>query len=141
VTRDKDLQDGAMPSANSTAAVALLRLAALTGEQRYAECAEAILRLVGRLAERAPTGFGVLLAALDLHHGGTTEVVVAGDRPDLLDALRGRWLPDAVLAWGERYGSPLWEGRDDGRAFVCRQYACGLPATTVAELEGQLPAR
>jgi len=141
VARDKDLQDGAMPSANSTAAVALLRLAALTGEQRYAERAEAILQLGGRLAEQAPTGFGVLLAALDLHHAGSTEVVVAGDRPDLVGALRGRWLPTAVVAWGERSASPLWEGRDDRRAYVCRHYACGLPASTVEELEAQLPAR
>jgi len=141
VARDKDLTDGAMPSANSTAAVALLRLAALTGEQRYADRAEAILRLSGRLAERAPTGFGVLLSALDLRHRGTTEIVVTGDRPDLVDALRGRWLPDAVLAWGERYPSPLWEGRDDGRAHVCRRYACGLPAADVGELVAQLAAR
>jgi uncharacterized protein YyaL (SSP411 family) len=141
VARDKDLQDGAAPSANSTAAVALLRLAALTGEATYAERAEAILRLSGRLAAQAPTGFGVLLAALDLYRSGATELVVAGDRPDLVDVVRRRWLPNAVLAWGERFASPLWEGRDDGRAYVCRQYACGLPATTPEELEGQLPVR
>ncbi|MFP5320321.1 MAG: thioredoxin domain-containing protein [Acidimicrobiia bacterium] len=139
VTRDKDLQDGAVPSANSTAAVGLLRLAALTGEDRYRERAEAILRLSGRLAVQAPTAFGVLLAALDLHHSGATEVVVAGDRPDLVDVVRRRWLPTAVLAWGERFDSPLWEGRDDGRAYVCRHYACGLPATTPEELAAQLP--
>jgi uncharacterized protein len=138
VARDKDLQDNALPSANSTAALALLRLAALTGEDRYRGPAVGILRLTGRLAAQAPTGFGVLLAALDLHHTGATEVVVAGDRADLLAVVRSRWLPNAVLAWGERYDSPLWEGRDDGRAYVCRDYTCGLPATTPEELAAQL---
>ncbi len=138
VARDKDLQDSAVPSANSTAAVALLRLAALTGEDRFRGPAVGILRLVGRLAAQAPSGFGVLLAALDLHHTGATEIVVAGDRPDLLDVVRSRWLPNAVLAWGERYDSPLWEGRDDGKAYVCRGYTCGLPATTPEQLEHQL---
>ncbi|MFP5577324.1 MAG: thioredoxin domain-containing protein [Acidimicrobiia bacterium] len=138
IARDKDLQDQALPSANSTAAVALLRLAALTGDAGYAERATAILRLGGELAGRVPSAFGVLLAAIDLHHTGTTEVVVAGDRPDLLDVVRRRWMPNAVLAWGERYDSPLWQGREDGRAYVCRSYTCQLPATTPEELAAQL---
>ncbi len=138
VTRDKDLQDGAIPSANGTAAVALLRLAALTGHDEYRTRAEAILRLAGQLAGDAPTGFGVLLAALDLHHTGITEIVVTGARPDLVDVVHQRYLPNAVVAWGERYDSPLWEGRPDGAAFVCRDYACGLPATTTADLRVQL---
>ena len=46
--------------------------------------------------------------------------------------------PNAVLAWGERYDSPLWEGRDDGRAYVCRAYACQLPAEDVGTLVAQL---
>lgn len=43
-----------------------------------------------------------------------------------------------MLAWGERYDSPLWEGRDDGRAYVCRSYTCQLPTDEVATLEAQL---
>ena len=42
---------------------------------------------------------------------GLAEVVVTGDRPDLVDVVRRRYLPAAVLAWGEAYPSPLWEGR------------------------------
>src|SRR5690606_20926989 len=45
ITRPKDLLDNATPSANSLAAVALQRLAALTGIERYYERAEDILRL------------------------------------------------------------------------------------------------
>jgi uncharacterized protein YyaL (SSP411 family) len=128
----------ALPSANSTAAVALLRLTALTGETRYAGPAAGILRLSGELAGRVPSAFGVLLGAIDLHNTGTTEIVVAGDRPDLLDAVRHRWLPNAVLAWGERYDSPLWADRDDGLAYVCRDHTCQLPASSPEELTAQL---
>ena len=138
VARDKDLQDGAVPSANSTAAHALLRLAALTGGAEYRRRGEDILRLVGRLAGEAPAGFGVLLAALDLHHGGATEIVVAGDRPDLVRTVRGAYLPNAVLAWGERYPSPLWEGRSDGYAYVCRDHTCELPVSEPDALRAQL---
>jgi hypothetical protein len=138
VARNKDLMDNATPSANSLAAVALLRLAALTGEERYGDRAEQILRLAGSLATQHPTAFGHLLAAVDLAVNGIDEVVVAGDRPDLVEVVQSRFLPGAVLAWGERYASPLWEGRDDGRAYVCRNYACRLPADDPEALAAQL---
>jgi uncharacterized protein YyaL (SSP411 family) len=138
VARNKDLMDNATPSANSLAAVALLRLAALTGEDRYRDRAEQILRLTGTLATQHPTAFGHLLAAVDLAVNGIDEVVVAGERPDLVEVVHGRYLPGAVLAWGERYPSPLWEGRDDGRAYVCRNYACRLPAEDPTALAAQL---
>jgi uncharacterized protein len=138
VARNKDLMDNATPSANSLAAVALLRLAALTGEERYGDRAEQILRLAGSLATQHPTAFGHLLAAVDLAVNGIDQVVVAGDRPDLVEVVQSRFLPGAVLAWGERYASPLWEGRDDGRAYVCRNYACRLPADDPEALAAQL---
>ena len=40
----------------------------------------------------------------------------------------------AVLAWGEPYSSPLWEGRSPGHAYVCRDFACRAPVDTVADL-------
>ena len=142
VTRPKELMDNAVPSGNSLAAVGLLRLGALTGEEALRDRAEAIVRLLGEPAGRVPMAFGNLLVATELLVLGTTEVVVTGERPDLLDEVRRHWLPHAVTAWGERTGSPLWEGRDetgvDGRAYVCRGYVCGMPATDVATLTTQL---
>jgi uncharacterized protein len=119
----------------------LLRLAALTGDETYAERGAAIVGLLAGVAARHPTAFAHLLAAVDLHTSGSTEIVVAGDRPDLVRAVRRRHLPNAVLASGERFPSPLWDERDDGRAYVCRHYACLLPATTPAELEDRLNSR
>jgi uncharacterized protein YyaL (SSP411 family) len=138
IARPKDLMDNATPGANGLAAVGLLRLAALTGHDRYREHGEAVVRLLGALAVEHPTAFGHVLTAVDLVAQGTTEIVVTGDRPDLLEVVRSRFRPTAVLAWGERYDSPLWEGRDDGRAYVCRQYACQLPAEDVPTLQSQL---
>ena len=138
IARPKDLMDNATPGANGLAAVGLLRLAALTGEDRYRHHGEAVVRLLGEMAVQHPTAFGHVLAAVDLVARGTTEIVVAGDRPDLLAVARRVFRPDAVLAWGERYASPLWDGREDGRAYVCRSYSCQLPATTPDELAAQL---
>ena len=57
VTRAKDLLDNATPAANSLAAFGLLRLAALTGDQRYREHAERVLALLGPLAGSHPLAF------------------------------------------------------------------------------------
>ncbi len=140
IVRQKDLMDNATPSANSTAAVALARLAALTGNQRYAHLAEQILHLVARMMTAAPAAAGNALGALWMHHHGITEVAVVGDRPDLLAEVRDRWMPDAVLAWGEPYESPLWQSRPEGLAYVCHHFVCDTPAATVAELDAQLDA-
>ncbi len=138
ITRNKDLMDNATPGANSLAAVGLLRLAALTGEGRYRNQADQILLLAGPLATRHPTAFGHLLVAVDLAVNGIDEIVVAGDRPDLVEVAQRTFVPGGVLAWGERYESPLWEGRADGAAYVCRSYACGLPADDPTTLADQL---
>jgi hypothetical protein len=138
VARQKDLLDGATPSANSMAAVGLARLGALTGENGYVDAADAILRRLGELATRHPMSFAHLLAAADLT-ADAQEVVVTGDRGDLVAAVQSRYLPRTVVAWGERTASPLWEERpDDGRAYVCEGYTCQLPVDSVDALVAQL---
>ena len=140
ITRAKDLVDNVIPSANGSAAVALVRLAALTGEERYRERAEQILRLVAEPLRRHPTAFAHLLGAVDLLEAPVTEIAVMGDRPDLVRAVQARFLPNAVLAWGEPYPSPLFEGRTEGLAYVCRNYACQKPTDNVEDLLAQLAA-
>ena len=142
IARQKDVMDNATPAANSIAANALIRLAALTGEARYGNQAEQILLLLGELVGRAPTAFGHLFAAVDMRRAGITQIVVTGERPDLVAAAQTRYLPNAVLAWGEPYDSPLWAGRTigptdgptGGRAYVCEHYACQAPVDTVEGL-------
>ncbi|MET0458793.1 MAG: thioredoxin domain-containing protein [Ilumatobacteraceae bacterium] len=138
VARQKDLFDNATPSANSTAAVALYRLAALTGESRFANHADRIMQLIGAVIDQAPAAFSQALAAASLREHGITEVAVVGDRPDLVAVVNERWRPDVVLAWGERYDSPLWTGRVDGMAYVCEHYACQAPQDTAEGLRAQL---
>jgi len=138
VARQKDLLDNATPSANATAALALLRLGALTGEARYEEHADAILRLLGHLATTHPTAFGHLLAAADQRRRGAVEVAVVGERADLVEAVQRAYRPRVVLAWGEPYPSPLWEDRRPGFAYVCRRYACQAPVDDPVALVAQL---
>jgi hypothetical protein len=138
ITRSKDLLDDATPSANSMAAVGLIRLAALTGVERYRARAEDIIRLLGRVAGQHPTAFAHLLEAIDMLDAGVTEIAVVGDRGDLVRIAQSRYLPNAVLAWGEPYESPLWDERRDGFAYVCRDFVCAAPVDDEEALEAQL---
>ena len=138
IVRQKELVDTATPSANSVAAAALQRLAALTGRSDLGDRAAAILATLSDLLDRHPMAFTYALAAVDQAVTGITEVVVSGERPDLVAAVHSRYLPDVVLAWGERFSSPLWEGRteegDAGRAYVCENYTCQAPVTDTESL-------
>ena len=138
ITRSKDLVDNAVPSANGNAALALLRLGALVGEGYYTQRGEDILGLLAGLIRQHPTAFSRALAAVDLVAAGVTEIAVVGEVPALVRAVQARYLPNAVLAWGEPYPSPLFEDRKDGLAYVCRDYACQAPVSDVDSLLAQL---
>ena len=116
---------GLPPPALAAAAIALIRLAALTGEQRYANHADRILQLIAGVIEKAPGQHSNALVAADLRLRGVTEVVIVGDRPELVRLAQSIWRPDTVLAWGEPYESPLWQERR-GRPSVWVVYWIGV---------------
>jgi uncharacterized protein len=140
VARRKDLEDHPIPSGNASAALGLLRLAALTGEHEYERRAVSVLRLLHEVAPKHPQAFAHLLQALDFHLSPTREVALVGDdvRP-LERVVRGAFRPRIVLAGGEQDGIPLLRDRHpvDGRpaAYVCEQFACKAPVTAPEELE------
>jgi uncharacterized protein len=138
VTEPKDTYDGATPSANSVAAVALLRLAALTGDHRWRDRAEQTIAALAPQAHRNLATATNLLIAADLLHSGVDEVVIPGQAGALLEVMRSGWHPRAVLAHGKGWNSPIWEGREPGRAYVCRDAVCTAPVTDPLELENRL---
>jgi len=142
VARPKELMDNATACANSLAAVGLLRLAALTGNETHRNFATAIIDRIAESAARVPLGFGHLLLGAELSVLGIDEILISGDRPELVAEVHSQWRPRSVLTWGTPGTSPLWEGREetgaDGRAYVCRQMACAAPASSVEELRERI---
>ena len=138
VIRPLDILDGAVPAANGVAAAALLRLGALDADEELASAGESLLGALRPVATEHPLACANSVAACELSAGGITEVVITGDRPDLLAATRARFEPTVVLAWGEPTSSALWAGRDDGYGYVCRRHVCLVPATSPDELAQRL---
>ncbi|HET8950813.1 MAG TPA: thioredoxin domain-containing protein [Solirubrobacteraceae bacterium] len=142
VARRKELEDAPIPSGASSATYGLLRLAALTGEDRYARAAESTIALLHEIAPQHPTAFGHLLQAIDFRLAPVKEVALAGpDTAELERVVRGEFRPHLVLAGGGG-DVPLLEGRDavDGRgaAYVCERFACLRPVTEPDELRALL---
>ena len=141
VVRQKDLHDGVTPSANSSAAHGLLRLAAVTGEQRYRNHADRILQLLAPVIDSSPGAVSNALLAVEMRHRGVAELTIVGDAPDLVHLAQVLWRPDLVLAWGEPYESPLWDDREEGHAYLCRDSVCQLPVSTAPALFEQITGR
>jgi uncharacterized protein YyaL (SSP411 family) len=141
VVRPKEFLDGAVPATNSIAVTALLRANAFADDPRLDRAVDRTIDLARPLLERHPAGLADLVAALPMW-SGRHEIVVTGDRPDLLAEVRRHWLPAAVVAWGQPDSGPLFEGRpaEPGLAYVCQARSCRTPAADVETLAGQLEA-
>jgi uncharacterized protein len=64
IARRKDLEDSPIPSGASSAAMGLLRLAQLTGDELYERHADSVLALLHEIAVRHPASFGHLLQVM-----------------------------------------------------------------------------
>jgi hypothetical protein len=142
IARMKDIHDGAVPSANATAALALARLGELTGVRRYQEVARRTVEALGPALAVSPASFPGMAVAVDFLSGPRRQVVVSSADQALVRPVWARYLPGTVLAWGEPYPSPVWEGREGavaaGLVFVCEGYRCRLPVREPDQVEALL---
>ncbi|HMU28022.1 MAG TPA: thioredoxin domain-containing protein [Solirubrobacterales bacterium] len=163
IARRKDVGDHPIPASSSSAALGLLRLAAMTGESAYRRKAEEVLKLLAPATSRQPAAFGHLLQALAFYHSGGAELAIAwpadadaeADRPGcavpaaaepLVAEARRRYRPNLVIAGGPDGSStpPLMQDRTslEGQpaAYVCQSFTCQAPVNDPAELGKELDA-
>jgi len=145
IARRKEAGDHPIPSGNSSAALGMLRLAALSGEREYERQAEAVFALFAQTAGRHPESFAHLLRAIDFHLAPVKEVALIGaDLGELAATVRAGFRPHLVLAGGAEGSTepPLLRDRPavDGRAgaYVCENFTCRAPVTDPKELTGLL---
>jgi len=153
----KKVYDGALPSGNSVAALDLLRLARMTGDEGFEERVASLMQSFNGEVSRSPGNFTQFLVAADFALGPTRKIVIAGipgekDTEAMLRAVRSRFLPRKVLLFhpegdagrGIEKLAPFVASQKavDGKAtaYVCRDFNCELPLTdaaaTLSLLEG-----
>jgi uncharacterized protein YyaL (SSP411 family) len=136
IARRKEIGDHPIPSGNSSAAMGLLRLSALTGNRSYEQQAESVFRLFTKPATQHPESFAHLLRAIDFHLAPTKEVALIGnDLSSLTKVVRSKHRPHLVLAGGpEGTETPdLLQKRpsvdNKPTAYVCEHFTCQAPVT------------
>lgn len=146
----REIYDGAIPSGNSVMLWNLGRLVRLTGRTGYEERAQEMVQALGGPVGQVPQGFTQFLIGYDFLLGPTREVVLAGDlqektfeamRHQLMGPFRPNkvWLhrpqgPDPeIVKWAPYVASQVAQ---DGQttAYVCRNFVCAAPVTTVEAL-------
>lgn len=146
--RSKDFYDNATPSGNSAAADCLLKLAKLTGDERYERFAVMLLRLIAPQIKRFPNAFGRVLSVMEFYLNPVKEIVIIGGKNSELE--REVWhgfLPNKIVVTAEENNSnadliPLLQDRKtiDGKttAYVCENFVCQKPVTTVEDFKKQI---
>ena len=144
IARMKDDYDGAEPSGNAMAALALAELGRLTDQVRWEVAARRILDWLGERMRRLPQALPYGLLALQRVTEPPARLVVAGKGCEVfLDVAAQVYRPDLLIT-GVREDHPSefvrgLAGRTKiSTAFLCEGQNCKLPITNVADLKDAL---
>ncbi len=147
IVRAKEDYDGALPSSNSVAALAFLKLHKMTENKVYRDKAEATLKLFAANLERGARGVPYLMMALDFYLHEPYRVVVAGAPGDaatqkILRAVHGQYQPNRIVLGNtgpvEEFAKKLKPGKDGPEAFICSGRECKQPTHVLAEIQKYL---
>jgi uncharacterized protein YyaL (SSP411 family) len=158
IVREMPAYDGAIPSGNSAAAYALLRVGRLTGNTEVVERAWSVLNKFSNLVAQSATSMAAMLSAVDLALGPVQEIVIAGagagaDTQEMVRIVRGVFLPNAVTLLHEpaKRGAAIetvapfvasqkeMEGK--ATAYICEDFVCKEPINNPEALKRVLAGR
>jgi uncharacterized protein YyaL (SSP411 family) len=146
ILRVKDDYDGAEPAGNSVAALALLKLAAITARKDFHEVAQRTLLAGHQKLSQAPQAVPYLLQALDAWLDEPARVVVAGTPGDeafqaLLHAAHSVYQPGKVVLGNagpvDEFARSL-SASDGAVVYLCAGQTCQPPTRDSAEVRKQL---
>ena len=142
ILRSREGPDGATPSGNAVAAMALARLSFHFGREDFRDAATQAIRAYGQQIAQIPRGFAKTLIASDMLLKGPVELALIGTpgktgMEALAKELRRHFVPNHVIAHLDPNTSqsthPLLEGKTlvQGKPalYICQNFACAAPIT------------
>ncbi len=155
MVRLKGDYDGAEPAGNSVAAHNLLRLARITGKDKWLDLARLTIQSFGSLLQKHPSAMVLMLSALEFYLDKPRQVVIAGnpaseDTRAMLKTIYANYLPNTIVLLadgGENQAllasySPFMEGVErvgsKATAYMCEDFVCQLPTNEIKKLEEML---
>ena len=146
ILRVKECYDGAEPSGNSVAVLALLKLGRITDRPAFVRAAEQSLRLFGSRLQQLPQAVPHLLQALDFWLEEPRRAVLTGDPASpqaraLLRAIHAVYQPNKVVLGHtgavESFAKTLPAG-DGPAVYLCTGTACQPPTSDPAQVKSRL---
>jgi uncharacterized protein YyaL (SSP411 family) len=143
ILRSKEDYDGALPSGNSVAILALLKLGYITGNERYMQSADKSLRFFAQRLQEFPQAVPCMLQALDFSLNEPRRAVIAGDpgNPEsssLLHAVQSVYQPNKVVLGNtgpvESFAKTL-PAKNGAVVYLCTGTACQAPTSEPAQVE------
>lgn len=153
LTRPKNFFDGSIPSGTSVAVLNLLRLAKITGQNRYQKIAEDTLKLYAGHFAKGPDQFSNMLCALDFYLSDSSELVLVANKEDrtwqdMFQEINTHYLPNTTMVLKDNATTPdkqdvlLLKERvaiaDKPTVYLCRNYTCEAPITDSKNLSQAL---
>jgi len=145
--RPHSTHDDATPNPNAVAAQNLVRLAALTGDEKWREKADRLIEGILSATERNMFGHVALLNALDLRLTGAEIVVTGKDSEETaMTALKLPFVDRIVLRVADPSDLPASHPAQEKiksaprAVFVCIGERCSLPITEPADIANALAA-
>jgi uncharacterized protein YyaL (SSP411 family) len=146
ILRVKDDYDGAEPSGNSVATLALLKLAAITGREDFRQPAEATLQLSAHRLQSQPAALAFMLHALDFWLDEPRRVVIAGESnhakaKELLHAAHSVYQPNKIVLGNTGTVEPFAKtlsAKNEATAYICTGNTCQSPTSDAETLRQQL---
>ncbi len=146
ILRVKDDYDGAEPSGNSVATLALLKLGAVTGRKDFTGAAEKTLLLFSRRLEKFPQAMPFMLHALDFWLQEPRRIVIAGARGTeqfqaLLRAAHSVYQPDKIVLGNTGAVEAFARGlpsKHEAAVYVCAGNTCQPPTGEPAKVRALL---
>ncbi len=148
IVRPKEIFDNAVPSPNSLAASGLLRLAILTGDDRYRYPAIHILNSLAPDMQKYSLGFAYALTAAEWAVFSPIEVAIIGNpqrtESEMFRSVYDQLVPASVILTHPTASdvSPLLVERNmlnnQPTGYVCENYVCRNPVTDPRELRTQI---
>lgn len=147
IVRTKSVYDLSIPSGNSMAALALLRLYHYTQNQDYFKKAERVLGTNATMAAENPFAFGQLLNVIFIHVRKPIEItLITDDKADIVTWLNRQFLPEGIFAVVNRESIStlqdliFFKGKEAVKeesftAYVCKNFTCSLPLHSTEDIQ------
>ena len=152
LTRNKEIYDGAIPSANSVTMYNLIRLARITGNTDLEQKAKQIGITFSNQINKMPSGYTQMMASLDFGIGPSFEIVIVGnkdkkDTQKIIQSINSIYLPNKVVILKESDLKDLLieklvpfikdysQIKNQATIYVCKNQQCQLPTTKIEKMK------